>query len=99
MNVERLALLHDLDLDARRQFITEAIAVIESAATADTEVELDCSAAASVGTVDDSVIGMLVVIARASQRRGLRVALVNTPIPMRAQFDDAGVARLFDWRC
>ena len=48
MTVERLV-LGDLDLDARREFIAEAITVIESAATADTEVELDCSAVESVG--------------------------------------------------
>jgi len=67
-------------------------------ATADIEVELDCSAVESIGAVEGAVIGMLVVVARASQRNGTRVALVNTPKPMRAQFEAAGVARLFDWR-
>ena len=87
MSTERLVLPGDLDLDARREFITEAITVIGSAATAGTEVELDCSAVESVGPVDDAVIGMLVVVARASHRHGARLALVNAPKPMRAQFE------------
>jgi len=98
MTVERLVLPGDLGLDARRAFITEAIAVIESAATAGTEVELDCSAVESVGPVDDAVIGMLVVLARASRRQGARMVLVRAPQRMRAQFEAAGAARLFDWR-
>jgi|SRR5580693_7736595 anti-anti-sigma regulatory factor len=98
MSTERLVLPGDLNLDARREFLTEAIAVIGSAATAGTEVELDCSAVESDGPVDDAMIGMLVVLARASQRQGARLVLVQAPQRMRAQFEAAGAARLFDWR-
>jgi len=51
-----------------------------------------------LGPVGEAVIGMLVVLARASQRHGTRVALVNAPRSMRAQMEAAEVAQLFNWR-
>jgi anti-anti-sigma regulatory factor len=88
----------DLDVDARRAFLTEASIAIESAATADREVVLDCSAVESVEAVNDAVIGMLVTLARASQRHGARVVLLQAPLLMRAQLETARVAHFFDWR-
>jgi anti-anti-sigma regulatory factor len=98
MGVGRFVLRGDLDVDARRAFVTEASVAIESAATHGTEVELDCSAVGSVEAVNDAVVGMLVALARASQRHGARVALLRAPKPTRAQLEATGVAHFFDWR-
>jgi ABC-type transporter Mla MlaB component len=77
MSAGRDVVTGDLGFDARAEFIAAARAAITSA---DTDVELDCSA---VETVDDAVIGMLVSLARAAQRRGARVALIRAPKPSR----------------
>ena len=95
MTTGRLVLRGDLGVEARREFETAARAVI---ASADTDVELDCSAVESVEAADDAVIGMLVVLARTAQRRGARVVLVRAPKPMRAQLEAADVAHFFDFR-
>jgi len=94
----RLVLRGDLDVDARRAFVTEASLAIESAATAATGVEFDCSAVESADAVNNAVIGMLVALARASRRHGGRVALLQAPVRMRTQLEAAGVAHFFDWR-
>jgi ABC-type transporter Mla MlaB component len=41
---------------------------------------------------------MLVTLARAARRQGAQVSLVRVPRLMRAQFEAAGVAALFNWR-
>jgi anti-anti-sigma regulatory factor len=61
-------------------------------------VELDCSAVESLEAVDDAVVGMLVVVARAARRRGERVVLVRAPKPMRAQLETANVGHFFEFR-
>jgi ABC-type transporter Mla MlaB component len=95
MEVERLVVPRDLGFEARQQFIAAARAAMGS--TEDT-VELDCSTIEVRGPIDDAVIGMLVTLARAARRQGAQVALVRAPRSMRAQFESAGVAGLFDWR-
>ena len=93
----RVVLTNDLDLDARKAFIAATCASIQSESHGGSRVELDCVAVESFGPVDEAVIGMLVTLARASQRNGARVALVRAAKPMRAQFETAGVAHFFDW--
>jgi anti-anti-sigma regulatory factor len=95
MTIGRLALTGDLGFEARGEFIAAARAAI---ASADTVVELDCSAVDVAGPLDDAVIGMLVTLARTAQRRGARVVLVRAPKPMRAQLEAADVAHFFTLR-
>ncbi len=83
-------------VEERHRFIETARAAIALADTAGTQLELDCSAVEPSGPTDEPVIGMLVTLARAAQRRGTRVALVNAPTRMRLQLDAAGVGHLFD---
>ncbi len=97
MGSARVVLTNDLDLDARKEFIAATWASIQSESHGGSPVEVDCVAVASFGPVDEAVIGMLVNLARASQRNGARVALVHAAKPMRAQFERAGVAHFFDW--
>ena len=98
MGARRFVLHGDLDADARRALVTEASVAIQAAATAGTEVEFDCSAVEALGPIDDAVVGMLVMLARASQRHGTRVVLLQAPVPMRSQLEAAGVAHFFAWR-
>ena len=91
----RLVVPRDLGFVARQQFIVAARAAMGS--TEDV-VELDCSTIETLGPLDDAVLGMLVTLARAARRQGAQVSLVRVPRPMRAQFESAGVAALFDWR-
>ena len=98
MSGGRLALHPDFGLDARREFSETARAAITRNEIAGSEVELDCSCIEVVGQIDDPVIGMLVTLARAAQRQGARVALVNAPRPMREQLEAAEFAHFFDWR-
>ena len=93
-----LALTGDLDFDARRELTETTYAAIMSAATAGTEVKLDCSAVESIAAVDPSVLGMLVTLGRAARRNGLRLVLVHAPAPMRAQVEAAGIADFFTWK-
>ena len=93
----RVVLTNDLDIDARKAFISATCASIPSESHGGSPVEVDCVAVQSFGPIDDAVIGMLVTLARASQRNGARVALVRAAQPMRAQFETAGVAHFFDW--
>ena len=95
MDVERLVVPRDLGFEARQRFIEASRAAMGS--TEDT-VELDCSTMEVLGPIDDAVIGMLVTLARAARRQGAQVSLVRAPRSMRAQFEAAGVAALFDWR-
>jgi anti-anti-sigma regulatory factor len=95
MTIGRLALTGALGFEARGEFIAKARSII---ASADTSVELDCSAVESVGPLDDAVIGMLVTLARTAQRRGARVVLVRAPKPMRAQLEAAGVGHFFNFQ-
>jgi ABC-type transporter Mla MlaB component len=91
----RLVVPRDLGFEARQQFIVAARAAMGS--TEDI-VELDCSTIEALGPVDDAVLGMLVTLARAARRQGAQVSLVRVPRLMRAQFEAAGVAALFNWR-
>jgi anti-anti-sigma regulatory factor len=93
-----LVLTGDLDFDARHEFAAATFAEIMSAATAGTEVELDCSTVESVAAVDDTVIGMLVTLGRAARRNGSRLILLWASTPMRDQFEAMGVAQFFDWK-
>jgi anti-anti-sigma regulatory factor len=95
MPTERLVLVGALGFEARRDFINAARAAME---VSDQDVELDCSTVDVGETLDDPVIGMLVTLARAAQRRGARVAFVQAPRPMRVQFEAAGIAHFFNWK-
>ena len=95
MDTGRLVVPRDLSFEARREFIAAARAAMGST---EESVELDCSTVEVLGPIDDAVIGMLVTLARAARRQGAQVSLVRAPRPMRAQFEEAGVANLFDWR-
>jgi anti-anti-sigma regulatory factor len=92
---ERLSVPKDLGFEARQDFIAACRAAMGST---EDDIELDCSTVEVIGPVDDPVIGMLVTLARAARRHGARVALVRAPRLMRAQFEAARVAQLFDWR-
>jgi len=95
MDTGRLVIPRDLSFEARREFIAAARAAMGST---EDNVELDCSTVEVLGPIDDAVIGMLVTLARTARRQGAQVSLVRAPRPMRTQFEEAGVARLFDWR-
>jgi anti-anti-sigma regulatory factor len=97
MSSAHVVLTNDLDLDARKAFIAATCVSIQSESHGGSPVEVDCVAVESFGPVDEAVIGMLVTLARASQRNGARVALVRAAQPMRAQLEIAGVAHFFDW--
>ena len=97
MGSAQVVLTNDLDVDARKAFIVATCASIQSESRGGSPVEVDCAAVESFGPVDEAVIGMLVTLARASQRNGARVTLVRAAKPMRAQFETAGVAHFFDW--
>jgi len=91
----RLDLASDLNFQARRAFIAASQSAIQ---LADGSVSVNCSAIDVIGPVDDAVIGMLVTLVRTAQQRGRTVELIRAPRLMRAQFEAAGVAGLFDWR-
>jgi anti-anti-sigma regulatory factor len=90
-----LVLRGDLDFNHRREFLAATQCAIERG---DATVRLNCSTVDVTGPVSDGVVGMLVALTRAAQSRGARLELVRAPQRMRAQFDTAGVAGLFDWR-
>ena len=91
-----LILLGGLDLEARREFIGNASGVIDKAAgNTVAPVGLDCS---HVESLDDGTLGMLVLIARQAQRRGVRVTLVETSPRVRVELDNAGVSHFFNWK-
>ena len=92
-----VVLTNDLDVDARTAFTAATCASIQSESHGGSPVEVDCVAVESFGPIDDAVIGMLVTLARASQRNGARIAFVRATKPMRTQFETAGVAHFFDW--
>jgi anti-anti-sigma regulatory factor len=95
---ERLVLRGDLSIDSRLAFVSQATAAVAAADATGTGAEVDCSAVDVFGPVDDTVIGMLVTLARAAQRYGARIMLISAPKPMRAQLEAAGVAHFFDFR-
>ena len=80
-----------LDLETRRQLITIAQDAIDSA---DAHIVLNC---AQIDALDESTLGMLVVVARNAQRRGTRVELDHASARMRKDLDNAGVSYLFAW--
>jgi anti-anti-sigma regulatory factor len=77
----RLVIDPDLGLEVRREFIAQAAEVIERA---DTAIEIECS---SIDASDPNVLGMLVVISRRAQRRGIQVVLVRPPAPLLARLE------------
>jgi anti-anti-sigma regulatory factor len=82
-------LIGGLDFAARREFLTNASRAIDRTRE---KIELDCSA---VDVVDEPTVGMLVMLARNAQRRGVEVVL-DAPTPrLRRSLDDAGVRYLF----
>jgi anti-anti-sigma factor len=91
-----LIVLGGLDLEARREFIGNASGVIDKAAgnTVD-PVGLDCS---NIESLDDGTLGMLVLIARQAQRRGVKVTLVEAKPRVRGELDTAGVSHFFNWQ-
>ena len=78
MGSARIVLTNDLDADARKAFIAATCASIQSESHGGSPVELDCVAVETFGPVDETVIGMLVTLARASQRNGARVRAAST---------------------
>ena len=93
---DTLVVLGGLDLEARREFIGAASGVIDKAAGNKVKpVGLDCS---HVESLDDGTLGMLVLIARQAQRRGVRITLVETSPRVRVELDTAGVSHFFDWQ-
>jgi len=90
-----LVLTGVLNFEERRAFIAATQAAID---ILDATVTVNCSAVEVAGPIDDAVIGMLVALARAAQKRGARIALVRAPRGLREQFEAAGFARRFDWR-
>jgi len=92
---DRLVVFSGLDLEARREFVHVASSVIDHlVATSAGPVTLDC---AHVDLVDDVTVGMLVMVARNAQRRGLRVVLERPSVQLRRRLDDDGVSYLFAW--
>jgi anti-anti-sigma regulatory factor len=92
---DRLVVLGGLDLEARREFIGNASGVIDKAAgNTVLPVGLDCS---HVESLDDGTLGMLVLIARQAQRRGVRVTLEQATPRVREQLDTASVSHFFNW--
>ena len=92
---ERLFVHSDLDFEARQHFIASVRAAMGSA---DAQVELDCSTVEMVEAIDDPVIGMLVTLARAANRQGAQLVLVDAPKPMYAQMEAASAAHFFEWK-
>jgi anti-anti-sigma factor len=91
MTADQLVVIGELELEERREFISDVAAVI---ATTEVDIELDCS---QLVALDESTLGMLVVVARNAQRRGARVVL-NDPSPrVRNELDEAGVSHMFVW--
>lgn len=92
---ESLIVRGGLDVDSRRAFVATAIDAIDRAAgRTDGPVGLDCS---QIETLDEMTLGMLVVVARAAERRGARVVVHAAP-RLRADLDAAGASHFFDWR-
>jgi len=92
---DRLVVHGNLDLEARREFIGNASVVIDKAAgNTVLPVGLDCS---NVEQLDDGTLGMLVLIARQAQRRGVRVTLEQTTPRVREQLETASVSHFFNW--
>ena len=91
VTADQLVVIGDLDLEERREFISDVAAVI---ATAEGDIELDCS---QLDALDESTLGMLVVVARNAQRRGARIVLNRPSIRVRSDLDDAGVSHMFVW--
>ena len=91
---ERLVVVANLELEARREFIASASGAIDKAAgNIVGPVGLDC---AQVESLDDGTLGMLVLIARQAQRRGARISLVGASARVRADLEAAGVSHFFD---
>ena len=94
MSSARVVLTNDLDLDARKEFIAATRASIQSESHGGRPVEVDCVAVESFGPVDVAVIGMLVTLARASQRNGGRRVSPRVETDARTVRDSRGRALL-----
>ena len=91
MTTDQLVVIGDLELEARREFISDVGAAI---AKAEGDIELDCS---QLDSLDESTLGMLVVVVRNAQRQGTRVVLNLPSKRVRSDLDDAGVSHMFVW--
>jgi anti-anti-sigma regulatory factor len=93
---ERLPVRAGLDVESRRVFIENAIdAVGRAAGSNGAPIDLDCS---QIDALDETTLGMLVMVARAAQRRGTRVAVTHASERLRADLDGAGATHFFDLR-
>lgn len=81
----------NLDIDARRAFLTHASHTIEHA---EGTIEVDCT---RIDSVEAPTVGMLVQVARQAQRRGQRIALAHPSARLRQALDEAGASCLFSW--
>jgi anti-anti-sigma regulatory factor len=87
----QLVVVGGLELDQRRDFIATTTGVI---ARAEGNIELDCS---QLDAIDETTLGMLVVLSRTASRRGARVALDMSSPRVRSDLEKAGVSHMFDW--
>jgi len=95
-HAEILIVRGGLDVESRRAFVASAIDAFGRAAGINAgPVDLDCS---RVESLDEMTLGMLVMVARAAQRRGARVALVHASTRLRTDLDGAGASHFFEWR-
>ena len=92
MTADQLVVMGGLEFQERREFIATISGVL---AKAEGNVQLDCS---RLDSLDESTLGMLVVLARAAQRRGARVVLDLPSQRVRKDLDDAGVSQMFAWQ-
>jgi anti-anti-sigma regulatory factor len=83
----RLVLPGSLDFTDRTEFMA---ALADVLAHATSPIEIDCSA---LEVVDEPIIGMLAVVTRSAQRRGLGVVLLH---PTPALFDGLTRANVID---
>jgi anti-anti-sigma regulatory factor len=85
-----------LDVESRRAFVASAIDAIGRAAGFNAgPVDLDCS---HIEKLDEMTLGMLVMVARAAQRRGARVALIHASTRLRTDLDGTGASHFFECR-
>ena len=94
-SMDPLVVNDNMDIDERRALVTEASARVQMLAGGhETELTLDCS---RVVTAPDAMLGMLVLIVRGAQRKGLRVVLKRPSARLKRSIIGAGVRRHFIW--
>jgi anti-anti-sigma regulatory factor len=84
-----------LDIESRREFLATAVDAIGKAAGTNRQpIDLDCS---HIENLDETTLGMLVMVARAGERRGARFHVIHASTRIRADLDGAGASHFFDW--